>query len=181
MIRKFMTLCLISAGMAVCAAPVQAQRDAVQFGSDIRIAPNTSVHDAVCFFCSVRADGEIQGNVVVFFGSVHLNADAHHDVVNFFGSVKAADGVSIGNNLVAFFGSVHLGEHVSVAHDMVVMIGSVHAPESVTIGNKRVVQPAWLIFGPLLFVTLVVFLVVHEVKAYRRRRRLIDYPLPPMQ
>jgi predicted acyltransferase (DUF342 family) len=180
MTRKLFTLCLLAAALLIGAAPARAARDAVQFGSNIHVARNTAVHDAVCFFCNVRADGEIEGNVVVFFGSIQLAGNAHHDVVSFFGSVTAADGVQIGNNLVSMFGGIHLGENVSVAHDMVAIFGSIHAPESVTVGNNRVVQPAWLLSGPLIFFILVVVLIAHELGAHRRRRMMRGYPLPPM-
>ncbi len=88
--------------------------DAVQFFRNINVTPDQPVKDAVCFFCSVRVEGNVNGDIVVFFGNVRLNGQAHHDVVNFFGSVPAADNSSIGGDLVSFFGYVRLGENVSV-------------------------------------------------------------------
>jgi len=110
MIRRLLAVCLLGALFAAAATPARADRDAVQFFSDIHVAPDTTVHDAVCFFCNVRIDGEVRGDLVVFFGNVHLAGKADHDVVNFFGETTAADNAQIGNNLVNFFGIIRLGE-----------------------------------------------------------------------
>ncbi len=133
--RRFLALCLFGAALAVAAAPVRASEDAVQFFNNIEVTPDAPVHDAVCFFCNVHADGEVNGDIVVFFGNVRLNGHAHHDVVNFFGQVTAADNSSIGGDLVSFFGSVRLGENVTVTKDLVAMFGVVHTPSSVSVGK----------------------------------------------
>jgi hypothetical protein len=80
--------------------------------------------------------------------------------------------------MVSMFGSIRLGEDVSVGKDLVAMFGSMHTSESVIVGGERVVQPAWVFFGPLLFIALVVILVVHEFRS-RRRRAYMGYPFPP--
>ena len=175
--KLLLLLCLLSFVFAV--KPAHADRDAVQFGNKIHVARDTSVHDAVCFFCDVDAEGEVKGDVVVFFGDIHLAGQAHHDVVNFFGQLKAEDNVTIGQDLVSFFGSVRLGENVSVGKDMVAFFGTLHAPESVTVGNDRVVQPGWVLFGPLIFLGLIVILIVREFRGYRRRQLLRGYQYPP--
>jgi len=118
---------------------------------------------------------------VVFFGNVHVTSEAQHDVVNFFGRVTAADDARIGHDLVSIFGAIRLGENVSVGEDLVAMFGSLHAPESVSVGQDRVVQPGWIFFGPLALIGLVVILVVHEYRSYRRRLLLRGYPFPPRQ
>ena len=58
--------------------------------------------------------------------------------------------------------------------DIVVMFGSLRAaqPASFMIGGSRVVEPAWLFWGPFLAVGLGIYFVVHEFRAYRRRRLL---------
>jgi hypothetical protein len=180
MIRRLLAACLLGAVFAAAATPARADRDAVQFFSDIRVAPDTTVHDAVCFFCSVRVEGEVRGNLVVFFGNIHLAGKADHDVVNFFGKASADDNAQIGGDLVSFFGMIRLGENVSVGRDMVAMFGVVRAPESVTVGNNRVAMPFWIFLGPLVLVGLVVIVIVHEVRAGRRRRLLQNYSIPPM-
>ena len=100
-LRPILGLCLLVAALAVGTIPARAEQDAVQFFRNINITSDTPVHDAICFFCSVRADGDVRGDIVVFFGNVHLNGAAHHDVVNFFGHVSAADNSSIGGDLVS--------------------------------------------------------------------------------
>ena len=181
MIKRILLLCLLAAAFAVAALPAHADRDAVQFGSNIHVARDSSVHDAVCFFCSVDAEGEVTGDIVVFFGGIHIAGAAHHDVVNFFGTVKVEDGVSIGQDLVSMFGSIRLGENVSVGKDLVAMFGSVHAPNSVTVGNDRVVQPGWVLWIPLLVVGLIVIVIVREYRSYHRRLLLRGYPFPPQK
>jgi hypothetical protein len=174
-----LNLTLLGAALAAAATPAFANQDAVSFGSNIHIAREAAVHDAVCFFCSVNVEGEVKGDVVVFFGNIHLAGNANHDVVNFFGKVTAEDGVSIGQDLVSFFGVIRLGKNVSVGKDMVAMFGSLRAPESVTVGKDRVVQSGWILFVPLIVVVLIVILIVYEYRAYRRRLLLRGYHLPP--
>ena len=149
MIQRSLVVSLLGAALAAAATPAYANQDAVQFGTNIHVAREATVHDAVCFFCSVNVEGEVQ------------------------------DGVSIRQDLVSFFGVIRLGENVSVGKDMVAMFGSVHAPESVTVGKDRVVQSSWILFGPLILVGLIVILIVYEYRAYRRRLLLRGYHLPP--
>jgi hypothetical protein len=179
MIHRMFAVCLLAAAFLVTATPARADRDAVQFGTNINVAPDASVHDAVCFFCSVNVEGKVTGDVVVFFGNVHLSGDAQHDVVNFFGKVTAENGASIDKDLVSFFGMIRLGENVTIGKDMVAMFGSVHAPDAVTVGNDRVIQPGWILWIPLLFIALVVTVIVREYRAYHRRLVLRGYPFPP--
>ncbi len=181
MILKRLAFCLLAAAFAVSVAPARADENFVQLGTNIHVPAGAAVHDAVCFFCSVSVDGKVTGDIVVFFGNVHLNGDAQHDVVNFFGKVTAEDNSSIENSLVSFFGVIRLGENVSVGKDLVAMFGTLRAPESVTVGNDRVIQPGWVFFGPLIFIGLIVILVVHEYRSYRRRLLLRGYPFPPKQ
>lgn len=180
-LKRLLALCLLIAACAASAIPARADRDAVQFGSNINVPADTSVHDAVCFFCSINVQGEVRGDIVVFFGNVHLAGRANHDVVNFFGKVSAEDNASVHQDMVSMFGSVRLGENATIGKDLVVMFGALHAPESVTVGGDRVVQPPWIFFGPLLILVLVLILIVREYRAYRRRRFFRDYPFPPRQ
>lgn len=177
--KRILTLCLFGAALLAAVTPARAERDVVHFGSNIHVPSGSAVHDAVCFFCSVDAEGDVEGNLVVFFGSVHLNASAHHDVVNFFGSIAAEDNASVGNNLVSMFGGIHLGENVSVGHDLVSIFGGVHAPESVVVGNNRVVQPFWLAGVPGILVFVVIVVLIHELRGRRRRNFPSGYPFPP--
>lgn len=173
---RLLALCLLAFAFAL---PARAENDMVQFGSTIHIAPGETVHDAVCFFCGVDDRGTVQGDIVVFFGNVHVAGEAHHDVVNFFGNVRVDDGSSIGQDMVSFFSSVHLGENVTVGKDMVSMFGSYHSANSVKNGGDRVIQPAWLFWGPLIGIFLVVYFVVHEYRGSRRRAYMRGYPMGP--
>ena len=171
--------CLLAAAMAVAAAPARADNDAVHFGSDINVRADTTVHDAVCFFCSVNVEGKVNGDVVAFFGHVHIAGAADHDVVNFFGGVSADDGATIGQDLVSFFGGVRLGENASVGHDMVVMVGSAQVANSAVVAHDTVVQPGWIVDFPLILLLGLFIFVFHELRMYRRRQYLRQFPYPP--
>jgi hypothetical protein len=176
---RLLHLALLGAAIAIFAQPAHASKDVVQFGSNIEIAPESTVHDTVCFFCSVNDRGSVDGDIVVFFGNVHIDGHANHDVVNFFGSVTAADNSNVGQNLVSFFGRVRLGENVSIGKDMVAMFGGVRMASSVTVAGDRVIQPGWLFWGPLLILIFIISVIVREVRAQRRRQYMRGYPFPP--
>lgn len=172
-------LCLfLLTALGAFAAPAYANRDIVQFGSRIRVAPDQTVHDTVCFFCSVENHGTIEGDTVVFFGNVTIEGHNNHDVVNFFGNIHAADNSTIGHDMVSIFGNVHLGENVSVGKDLVAIFGGLHAASTVNVGGDRVVQPGWVFWGPFLIFGLVVILIVREFRNHRRRA-FMQYPMPP--
>jgi hypothetical protein len=176
---KLLLACLVAAGLVAAAAPARANSDAVHFGSNIYVGPNSAVHDAVCFFCSVNVEGEVKGDVVVFFGTVHVAGSADHDVVNFFGGVSADDGASIGRDMVSFFGAVRLGENASIGHDLVAMMGSYDAADSASVGGDRVTFPGWGIDVPLIVMVAVLFFIFREYLHWRRRRYFHDYPFYP--
>ena len=177
MIRYILALTLLSAVFAPAAA--RAEHDEVQFFANIHVGPDSTIHDAVCFFCNVDIEGKATGDVVVFFGHTHIASEAHHDVVNFFGKVTADDNATIYHDLVSMFGSVSLGENVHVGQDLVAVFGSLHAGDGVTVDGDRVVQPAWIFFAPLFFFIAVIVLIVREFRAYRRRVFLRGYGFPP--
>src|SRR5215469_12045463 len=156
---RFAVFITVLAGLAL---PAHASKDMVQFGSRIVVEPDQSIHDAVCFFCSVDDRGTVEGDIVVFFGNVNIDGKANQDVVNFFGNVNAADDASIGKDLVKFFGHVHLGDNVSVGKDIVVMFGALRVGNGVRNGGDRVVQPGFIFWAPLLIIFTVVILVVRE-------------------
>lgn len=177
---RYRTLRLLSAAFfavfaILVATPARAAKDVVQFGSTIDVAPNETIHDAVCFFCSINVNGTVGGDVVAFFGSVRVDGHANHDVVNFFGDVKAGNGASIGHDLVNFFGAVRLGENVTVGQDMVIMFGDLRASGSYSVEGSRVVEPGWIFWGPFVLLVLGIYYVVHELRGYGRRRVLRGY------
>lgn len=170
---------LLCAVLAAFALPAHASKDVVQFGSNIEIAPDSTAHDTVCFFCSVDDRGSVDGDIVVFFGNVHIDGHANHDVVSFFGNVTATDNSNVGQDLVSFFGRVRLGENVSIGKDMVIMFGALRTASGVTVGGDRVIQPGWIFWGPLLVIMLIVFVVAREIRHQRRRQFARGYPFPP--
>ena len=173
---------LAAAALAAAAVPAHANRDAVQVFNTIDVTPDTPVHDAVCFFCSVHVDGQVLGDIVVFFGNVRLNGQAHHDVVNFFGHITVSDNSSIDHDAVSIFGGIRLGENAHVGRDMVCIFGSVHAPGSATVGGDRVGIPGLILYGPIFIIFLIVWFVVHELRAGQRRRWMAGgYPYPPQR
>lgn len=177
MTRRIFAVALLCAAF-VCAS-AHAEQDQVQFFNDIHVDSDSTIHDAVCFFCSVNLEGKATGDVVVFFGSTHIASDAQHDVVNFFGSVTAEDNANIGHDLVSMFGSIRLGDNVHVGEDLVAMFGSLHHGDGLNVDGDRVVQPAIVFYGPFLLVLIVFILIVREFRAYRRRLYLRNYPFPP--
>ena len=172
---RWLSVTAVLSLLAILAVPAHAASDEVQFGNAIKVAKGQSIHDAVCFFCSVLVDGEVRGNVVSFFGDVRVNGSADHDVVNFFGSVAVGDGATIGHDVVNFFGGVSLGEDASVGKDAVVIFGRLHQADSANIGGNRVVRPGWIFWLPLLLVCLGVSFVGQEVRMARRRMMLGGY------
>jgi len=154
----------------LAAVPAQAARDVVHFGSSINVGKNETIHDAVCFFCSVHVRGAVRGDLVVFFGDVSIDGSADQDVVDFFGSVKAADGTSIGHDLVNFFGGVELGQKVTVGDDAVVMFGSMHSAETANVGGSRLEEGGWAVWLPFLLIAAGVAFAVRELRWVRRRR-----------
>lgn len=150
LLRGGWTALCIAVGLAAATLPARAAQDVVQFGSEINVAANNSIHDAVCFFCSVHARGPVNGDIVVFFGDVEIEGQAKHDVVSFFGNVRAGNDATIGGDLVHFFGGVRLGDNVHVGKDVVVMFGDLRAAETASFGGDRVIEPAWLFWIPFL-------------------------------
>lgn len=183
MLRRVYVIAFLAAAITLAAAPARANQDAVHFFSDIDIPANGEVRDAVCFFCSVEAEGQVNGDVVVFFGHTHIAGQAHRDVVNFFGSVDVDDESSVGRDLVDFFGSVQLGNNASVGHDMVAFFGRTRVAQTATVANSTVFLPGLFLDVPLVLFVIVAIVVAREYRAWRWRRYYAScpypYPYPP--
>jgi len=177
MIRRTIPLLLLCAFFVPTHA--RAEQDAVQFFSNIDVSADSTVHDAVCFFCSVNLEGKATGNVVVFFGNIHIASNAQHDVVNFFGNITADDNATIDHYMVSMFGNIRLGESVHVGKDLVDIFGTLRTGRGLSVDGNRVVQPAILFYGPFIFLVVIVILIVREFRAYRRRAFLRGYGFPP--
>jgi hypothetical protein len=180
MTQRFFSALLLFCALLLTATPAHADKDAVQFGSNIVVPEGQSVHDAVCFFCNVNAKGDIDHDVVVFFGNVRVAHESKHDIVVFFGSVRAEDGASIGHDVVNFFGSVHLGENTTVGNDLVVMFGGLHAADSANVLGSRVAQPIFVFWTPLIILGLIIAGIVRESRARRFRQYIAANGYPPM-
>ncbi|MDR3749888.1 MAG: hypothetical protein P4K94_00225 [Terracidiphilus sp.] len=178
-IKRMLTLSLLAAVFAAAAPSAHADGDVVRIGGNIHVAQDSEAHDVVCIFCDVNIEGKVTGDVVVLFGDVHLAGDAQHDVVSIFGNVVATNNASIEQDLVSVFGAVRLGENVTVGQDLVALFGALDEASSVTVGNDTVVKPGWIVWGPLLVVILVLFVLMREYRAYRRRLVLRGYNFPP--
>ncbi len=173
-------LCLTMAVLSLAAIPARADRDVVQFGSRIVVPANSSVHDAVCFFCSVDAQGPIDHDLVVFFGDVNIHSLANHDVVSFFGDVHVDSNASVTHDLVHFFGDVNLGENASVGNDMVLLFGDLRAASSASVVGNRVIEPAWLLLIPLGLFAGFIWLIVSFFRSWRERNMYYQgYPPHP--
>jgi hypothetical protein len=169
---------LLTAVAFLFAAPAQASRDAVQFASDIIVPQGQSVHDAVCFFCSVKVDGTAEHDIVVFFGSVQIAGQANHDIVDFFGDIHVGPGASVGHDLVNFFGTTRLAENAAVGNDVVSMFGAMRVADTAAITGNRVVEPFFLLLIPLGILAAFVFGIVALVRRVRQPP-FPGYPFPP--
>lgn len=180
--RICVRLLLVALALLFSANPARADHDRVQFGENIVVAPGDSIHDAVCFFCSVDAQGTVEHDVVVFFGNVHIAGHSNHDVVNFFGNVRLDDHGVIAHDVVNFFGSVRLGEDATIGNDLVAMFGDIHAADSAHIEGNRVSQPIWLLLIPFLIIGGIITLIVSAVRNFRHRQLIAagyGYPMQP--
>jgi len=177
MIRRTVVLALFCA--AFLSAHARANEDSVQFFTNIHVDADQQVHDAVCFFCNVEAEGKVTGDVVVLFGNIDIAGADQHDVVSIFGNVTGDDDAAIDNDLVSIFGSVRLGDHVHVGRDLVAIFGSLQTGEGVTVGRDRVVQPGVVLFGPFFLLVIVFIVVIREFRCARRRQFLRGYGYPP--
>ena len=168
---RLLTLTLCAAALLFVAAPARAQNDRVQFFSNIHIGPNDTANNAVCFFCSVDAEGPVNGNIVAFFSHVNVRTTVDQNVVSFFSNMNVLPGSSVDQNLVTMFGSVHVDNGAHVGQNAVTMFGSFYAADSASIDGNRVYFPFWLFGIPTLLIGLVIYVIVREVRERRYRRQ----------
>jgi hypothetical protein len=150
--RVFRKLSLVLTLLFAFVLPASAS-DEVHFLQNIQISEDSTIHDVVCFLCSVEAKGDVQGDIVVFGGSLQLKGNAHRDVVVFAGNVNMGAEATIGRDLVIFGGQLNAGSHAMINGD-------------------RVIFPAWI----FLFIFLVLFAMVWGV--YLLIRWLVDRGRP---
>jgi len=68
---------------AICVPRAHASSDRVSFMHDIEVNDTDEVDDAVCFLCSIRVHGKVNGDAVAFLGSILVNGEISGDVVSF--------------------------------------------------------------------------------------------------
>lgn len=163
------TLC--AAAFLGLAVPARADSNSVQFFTDLRVDQGKPVENAVCFFCSVHAQGEINGNLVILFGNAQIGSAVHQNVVSIFSSVDALPNASIDQNLVNIFGSVRLGDGAHVDQNVVAMFGATQFAPSSTVGGNRVIFPFWIFGIPALLLGLLIYVLVRELRDRRYRRQ----------
>jgi hypothetical protein len=156
MIRRvlFVLCAILLLGVAVPKA--HAGNDRVAFLNDIVVPEGEEAHDAVCFLCSIRVEGDLRGDAVAFLGSVHAKGHIQGDVVTFLGGVDLGDNATIGKNCVIFAGSMHHHNGNQIGKDLVVF-------------------PLVLFLLP--FLLLIAF--IYGIRALFFRPRYV-YPPPPM-
>jgi uncharacterized integral membrane protein len=156
MSRRWLYLC-VAVLLAVIFVPrAHASTDRVSFMHDIVISDNEEVDDAVCFLCSIRSNGKINGDAVAFLGGIHLNGEINGDAVSFLGDVSMADQSHIGGDCVVFGGPLRMNGNASVSGDTVNF-------------------PFILIMLPFIVLALLIYGIV----TLFRRRRYAAYPMPP--
>ncbi|MBX6360125.1 hypothetical protein [Pseudacidobacterium ailaaui] len=132
----------------------------VSFFHDIKVSAAEETDDLVCFFCTVHADGKINGDVVSFFGGVLLNnTEASGDVVSFFGPVKLNGDAHIGGDCVVFGAPLDRSDDASI--------------------NGDSVQLPLVIF---VLPVIILVLILYGLVALIRRRKYSAYPpYPPIR
>ena len=166
---RLLCLSLCLAAFLGLAVPARADSNSVQFFTDLRVEQGKPVENAVCFFCSVHADGEINGNLVILFGNAHISSTVHQNVVSIFSSVTALPNTEIGQNLVNIFGAVRLGDNAHVGQNVVALFGSTAFVPSATVDGNRVIFPFWIFCIPPVL-GLLIYVLVRELGGRRMRR-----------
>ena len=168
---RLLTLCLTVAAFLGVAVPAHANSNSVQFFTDLHVDQGKPVENAVCFFCSVHAEGEINGNLVILFGNAHIGSAVHQNVVSIFSSVTAQPNASLDQNVVNIFGSLRLGDNAHVGQNIVGLFGATEFSPTAVIDGNRVIMPFWLFGIPTLLIGLVIYVIVRELRERRYRRQ----------
>jgi hypothetical protein len=157
MVRRVSAVCAFL--LLFASAAFAQSRDEVRFGQDVTVPSEQTVHDVVCFLCSVHVDGAVHGDIVVLAGNVYLNGAVHGDVVDFGGHVTLTSVASVG-------------------HEVVVFGGRLNQDPASTIGRDTVVFPP-VIFLPIILVIAAMIVGVILVLRYLFRRGSSPYPATP--
>lgn len=131
MARRVSIVCALF--LLLSSAAFAQSRDEVRFGQDVTVPDQQTVHDVVCFLCSVRVDGAAHGDVVVFAGNIYLNGTVHGDVVDFGGRLTLTENASVGRGVVVFGGRLNQNPGSTIGRDTVVFPPVIFLPIIVAI------------------------------------------------
>lgn len=177
--RSLLRLSLCAAAVLAAALPALAQGgNSVQFFNNTRIV-GAPVENAVCFFCNLDAQTEVNGNLVVFFGHARANAPVHGNIVNFFSSTTVPTNVPVDGNVVNFFGRTRLEDGVHIGGNMVSMFAEADISPAASVSGNRVLFPFWLFLCPVLLVAAVLYVILRELRDRRIRAYAYRPPYPP--
>jgi hypothetical protein len=156
MLRRWLYLCVAFFLMVIVVPRAHAASDRISFFHDIVVNENEEVGDAVCFLCSIRAEGNVSGDAVAFLGGIRVKGEIGGDVVSFLGNVTMSDQSRIGGSCVVFGGPLRRGDDTSIGGD------SVQFP---------------LILVALPFIVLA--LIIYGIVSFVRHRKYAAYSMPP--
>ena len=156
MSRRWLYLCFALFLSAMFVPRAHAASDRVSFMHDINIGDTEEADDAVCFLCSIRVNGKVNGDAVAFLGGIHLNGEISGDTVSFLGPVSMGDEARIGGDCVVFGGPLRRNGNA-------------------TIDGSTVNFPFILVMLPFIVLALMIYGIV----SLFRRRRYMAYPMPP--
>jgi hypothetical protein len=95
----FLTFVLASAALG------QSPGNRTYFGEDIYVAPGQQVHNAICIFCSVQAEGDLTGHVFVLFGSLNLSGRVEGGATVIGGNAVVDSQARVGGDTVVLGGN----------------------------------------------------------------------------
>jgi hypothetical protein len=177
---RFLGLFVLVAALFAAAPPAHADNgNSVQFFTHLRIEPGKTVENAVCFFCSIDAEGEINGNLVVFFGNARVKSAVHQNMVSFFSDVTTLPNASIDQNSVNIFSHLRVDENVHIGQNVVAIFASTDIARSATIDGNRVLFPFWLFGIPAVLLGFIIYAIVNAIRERHYRAHMANYPYPP--
>ena len=140
-----------------------ASTDRVSFMHDIDVSDTEEADDTVCFLCSIRVNGKVNGSAVAFLGGIHVNGEINGDTVSFLGNVVMGDQARIGGSCVVFGGPLRKNGNA-------------------TIDGDTVNFPFILVMLPFVILALLVYGIVSLFRSRRYRAYpMMPPPPPPMR
>jgi hypothetical protein len=157
MSRRWLYLCFALFLAATLGGPrAHASTDRVSFMHDIEIGDGEQADDAVCFLCSVRIHGKVNGDAVAFLGGIRLNGEINGDAVSFLGSLEMSNESRIGGDCVVFGGPLRRNGNA-------------------VIEGSAVDFPFIVVMLPFVILALLIYGII----SLFRRRRYRAYPMMP--